>query len=242
MPNQAINGTSGRVPRGTPRVNPEQAQRNALALVGSPLATDPIKGLTQCSPISIPAEPGEQCDAFLAHLLRPDRLYNLVASIGHQPDFPGGIFQKAELCTDYKNNVPLASPGGFLRFNPIAGPGSGYKNSHCDRDVTDFDYLLVESDSLPISLQGALILKLVEMGLPIVSAVHTGGKSIHALIRVSAKDADEFRSIRTRIYSRLVHLGCDPSTGNPSRMTRLPGCMRTFADGSTALQKLLYLA
>jgi hypothetical protein len=242
MPNQAINGTSGRVPRGTPRVNPEQAQRNALALVGSPLATDPIEALTQCSPTPIPTEPGEQCDAFLARLLRPDRFYNLVASIGHQPDFPGGIFQKEELCTEYKCSIPLASPGGFLRFNPISGPGSGHKNSHCDRDVTDFDYLLVESDSLPIDLQGALILKLVEMGLPIVSAVHTGGKSFHALIRVSAKDADAFRSIKTRIYSRLVRLGYDPSTGNPSRMTRLPGCMRTFANGSTALQKLLYLA
>jgi hypothetical protein len=235
--------TSGRVPRGTPQVTAEEAHRNALLLTGEPLPVDPIGVLKASSPVPIPDEPGEQCDAFLTRILRPGQLYNLVASDRARPEFPGPTFQTEELlCPEYKGAIPSVAPGGFLRFNPVAGPGSGKLGCHCDRDIAGFDYVLIESDSLHLDLQVTLLIKLLDMGFPIVSAVHTGGKSIHALIRLSAPDHDEFRTLARRVYARLVRLGFDPSTSNPSRMTRLPGCLRTFPDKSTALQKLLYLA
>jgi hypothetical protein len=243
MANQASNSPSGRVPRSIPQVTAEEAHRNALELAGGTLPADPIAALKASSPIPIPDEPGAQCDAFLAHILRPGRLYCLVLSKGYRPDFPGAIFEKDELlCPQYQGVIPSAIPGGYLRFNPVAGPGSGKGGCHRDCDIVGFDYVLVESDSLPLELQAALIPKLVELGIPVASAVHTGGKSIHALIRVNAADHTEFRAVARRIYARLVTLGADPSTSNPSRMSRLPGCVRTFPDKSTALQQLLYLA
>jgi len=235
--------TSGRVPRGTPKVTAEEVQRNALVLAGAALPADPIGALKASSPIPIPDGPGEQCDAFLNHILRPGRLYNLLASIGDRPGFPGAIIQKEELmCPEYQGLIPSVAPGGYLRFNPVAGPGSGKGGCHRDCDIAEFHYVLVESDSLPLELQAALLLKLIELGIPVASAVHTGGKSIHALIRVSASDHTEFRAVARRIYARLVTLGADPSTSNPSRMSRLPGCLRTFPDKSAVLQQLLYLA
>ncbi len=186
---------------------------------------------------------GQQCDAFLNQILRRDRLYNLVACDGARPEFPGPTFETEELlCPQYKGAIPSVAPGGFIRFNPVAGPGSGKLGCHCDRDIAAFNYVLIESDCLPLELQATLLFKLLDLGFPIASAVHTGGKSIHALIRLSAPDHDEFRTLARRVYARLVTLGFDPSTSNPSRMTRLPGCVRTFPDKSSALQQLLYLA
>jgi hypothetical protein len=235
--------TSGRVPRGLPKVSAEEAHRNALLLTGGPLPVDSIGALKASSPVPIPAEPGEQCDAFLDRILRRGQRYNLMASAGGWPQFPGPTFKTEELlCPEYKGAIPLVAPGGFLRFNPVVGPGSGKLGCHCDRDIAGFDYVLIESDSLHLDLQATLILRLLDLGFPIASAVHTGGKSIHALIRLSARDYDEFRTLARRVYARLVRLGFDPSTSNPSRMTRLPGCVRTMSDGSTALQELLYLA
>lgn len=235
--------TSSRVPRGIPQVTAEEAHRNALELAGGALPADPIAVLKASSPIPIPEDTGEQCDAFLNHILRPGRLYNLVASMGAWPGFPGAIIQKEELlCPEYRGVIPSVAPGGYLRFNPVVGPGSGKNGCHRDCDIVEFHYVLVESDSLPLELQATVLLKLIELGVPVASAVHTGGKSIHALIRVNAADHTEFRAVARRIYARLVTLGADPSTSNPSRMSRLPGCVRTFPDKTTALQQLLYLA
>lgn len=61
--------------------------------------------------------------------------------------------------------------GAWIRFNPL--DGSGCKNEN----VTDFRYALVESDSMEIGRQNAIIR---ELELPVACLVYSGKKSLHA--------------------------------------------------------------
>ena len=243
MANPPTPTTSGRGPRGTPRVSAEEARSNALLFLDDIVPPDAIIRLTAISARAVPEKPAEQCAAFAARIARPEHLYNVVPCPRSRLEFPGATLE-AEFLLNEKtaSAIPDLAPGGLIRANAVLGNGSGNLGCHRDQDIAAFDYLLIESDLLPLPLQAALLYRLIEQGFPVVSAVFTGGKSIHALVRILAKDAEAFRSISRRIYSRLVRLGFDPSTGNPSRMTRIPGCVRTFPDGSTSLQNLLYLA
>lgn len=74
--------------------------------------------------------------------------------------------------------------GAWIRFNPL--DGNGVK----DENVTDYRYALVESDSVPIERQNAILRKLE---LPIAMLVYSGGKSLHAIVRVDAVDYSEYR-------------------------------------------------
>ena len=78
--------------------------------------------------------------------------------------------------------------GARIRFNPL--DGDGVKNEN----VTKFRYALVESDTLPIAEQDIVFRKLE---LPIAALVHSGGKSLHAIVRVDAEDYGEYRKART---------------------------------------------
>jgi RecA-family ATPase len=94
-------------------------------------------------------------------------------------------------------------------------------------------FALVESDLLSLDLQLSLLSRLP---LPIGAIIFSGRKSYHALIRVDAADNVEYRRDVGRMLTLLRPLGFDQSTGNPSRMSRLPGAMR-----GEHMQKLLYL-
>lgn len=109
--------------------------------------------------------------------------------------------------------------GAWIRFNPVDGEGVQNKN------VTRFTYALVESDSMPIAEQDAAYRKLE---LPIAALVYSGGKSLHAIVRVDAKDAEEYRKRVTFLYDYLEDNGVkvDKQNRNPSRLSRMPGVMR----------------
>jgi RecA-family ATPase len=92
---------------------------------------------------------------------------------------------------------------------------------------------LVESDILPLELQLSVIARLP---LPVAAIIFSGGKSYHALVQVDASDAFAYRRDVGRMLSLLRPLGFDQGTGNPSRMSRLPGAMRGGQQ-----QRLLYL-
>jgi RecA-family ATPase len=64
--------------------------------------------------------------------------------------------------------------------------------------VADFRYALVESDDMPIEAQAAMI---AELQLPCAAIVHSGGKSLHAIVKVDAKDASQYRERVETLYS-----------------------------------------
>ena len=67
--------------------------------------------------------------------------------------------------------------GAWIRFNVLDGEGVRNEN------VVSFKFALVESDTMPIDEQISMYRKLE---LPIAALVHSGHKSVHAIIRVDA--------------------------------------------------------
>ena len=109
--------------------------------------------------------------------------------------------------------------GAWIRFNPL--DGTGCKNDN----VTEFRYALVESDSMPIEEQNAVIRALE---LPVACLVHSGGKSLHAIVKVDAGNYDEYRKRVDYLYEvcRKNGLDIDRQNRNPSRLSRMPGVTR----------------
>ena len=115
---------------------------------------------------------------------------------------------------DYNPDV-----GAWIRFNPL--DGKGCKNDN----VTDYRFALVESDHMELEQQNALIR---ELELPVAALVYSGGKSIHAIVRIEAASLEEYRKRVDYLYTILKKNGMDVDTQNknPSRLSRMPGVMR----------------
>lgn len=109
--------------------------------------------------------------------------------------------------------------GAWIRFNPL--DGKGCKNDN----VTDFRYALVESDSMEIEKQNAIIR---ELELPVACLVHSGKKSLHAIVHIDAGNYAEYRQRVDYLYDicRKNGLDIDKQNRNPSRLSRMPGVMR----------------
>ena len=109
--------------------------------------------------------------------------------------------------------------GAWIRFNPL--DGKGVKNDN----VTEYRFALVESDTLEIEKQYAILQKLE---LPIAVLVHSGGKSLHAIVKVSAANYDEYRKRVNYLYDVCAknELVIDTQNRNPSRLSRMPGVQR----------------
>ena len=115
---------------------------------------------------------------------------------------------------DYKTEA-----GAWIRFNPL--DGKGVKNEN----VTEYRYALVESDSMPIAQQHAVIR---ELELPVAVLVYSGGKSLHAIVRIDAPNYEEYRRRVDYLYKVCKENGLDidRQNRNPSRLSRLPGVIR----------------
>ena len=133
---------------------------------------------------------------------------DLIASLKKHPDDLGATIG------DWKPDC-----GAWIRFNPV--DGEGVKNDN----ITKFKYALVESDSMPIADQDAMYRKLE---LPIACLVHSGGKSLHAIVKVDAEDYNEYRKRVEFLYDFLQKNGVvvDKQNRNPSRLSRMPGATR----------------
>lgn len=109
--------------------------------------------------------------------------------------------------------------GAWIRFNPL--DGNGVKNAN----VAEFRYALVESDNISIERQNAIVR---ELELPVAIMVHSGGKSLHAIVKIEAADYDEYRKRVDFLYEICRKNGLEPDTANrnPSRLSRMPGVMR----------------
>ena len=107
--------------------------------------------------------------------------------------------------------------GVFVRINPFKP--NLYSGS--DNDVSAYRHVLVEFDQLPKPEQEQ---RLRSSGLPISVLIDSGGKSIHAWVRVDASSRKEWDARRDEIYKVIP--GVDPKNKNPSRFSRLPGAWR----------------
>lgn len=120
----------------------------------------------------------------------------------------------AECIGDYDETA-----GAWIRFNPLDGHGVS------DANVTDYRYALVECDEDSVEKQVALIQSL---NLPCKFIVHSGGHSAHAIVHIDAgTDQAEYRKRVEFLYKTCREHGLKADkTGNPSRLSRLPGVFR----------------
>ncbi len=109
--------------------------------------------------------------------------------------------------------------GAWIRFNPLDGKGIRNEN------VTEYRYALVESDKEEIDKQNAILRRLE---LPIAVLVHSGNKSLHAVVHIDAGNYAEYERRVKYLYGICKKNGLDVDTQNknPSRMSRMPGILR----------------
>ena len=109
--------------------------------------------------------------------------------------------------------------GAWIRFNPLNGKGE------TDDSVTRFKHCLIESDDDSIERQYSLI---KAMNLPVTFLIHSGGKSLHALVRIDAENQQQYRQRVRDLYDFCKKSGFKPDEQdkNASRLSRLPGIKR----------------
>lgn len=109
--------------------------------------------------------------------------------------------------------------GAWICFNPVDGTGRK------DANITAYRYALVECDNMELGKQQAII---KQLELPCAALVYSGGKSVHAIVKVDAPDYAEYRKRVDYLYSACQKNGLtiDQQNRNPSRLSRMPGIPR----------------
>ena len=187
------------------------------------------------SEIHIPEQwnPTEQIITYLETLFEPDENVGYVTeSWEHDGKFlpskgcydrtAGQLIKELYQCKDDIGSVLgdyNSEVGAWIRFNPL--DGKGVKNEN----VTEFRYALVESDTMDISAQKAII---TELELPVAALVYSGKKSLHAIVKIDASTYEEYKKRVDYLYNVCNKNGLklDIQNRNPSRLSRMPGIMR----------------
>lgn len=161
-------------------------------------------------------------EAYVKNSDDPDKPDKYVPGKGSYTRTAGELMQALYACNGDVGSVMgdfRDEYGAWVRFNPLDGKGVS------DANVTAFRYALVECDVLPISKQYALI---KQLELPVVVLVHSGKKSLHAIVRIDAESFGEYRSRVDYLYKVCEKNGLklDTNNRNPSRLSRLPGAIR----------------
>lgn len=136
-------------------------------------------------------------------------------------------------------------PPTYHCANPLTGSPeltkTGTLSMRCDAAVASFRYVVAEMDDTPLEQQAKFWAGWKKrIPIPIAALIYTGGKSLHAWLRVDAADAEEWqREVRGRLFPEaLVPLGCDKTCKNASRLTRAPG---KYREDKGKYQSLLWL-
>ena len=178
-------------------------------------------------------EPAQQLKRYLQALFEPDEYVAYVTESFMAADrrrpakgcwdrTAGQLIEELDACGgDVGKVMGDCDPeiGAWICFNPVDGTGRK------DANVTSFRYALVECDNMEPGKQLAAI---HQMELPCAALVYSGGKSIHAIVRVNAPDYAEYRKRVDHLYATCQKNGLtlDQQNRNPSRLSRMPGILR----------------
>ena len=178
-------------------------------------------------------EPAQQLKSYLQALFEPDEYVAYVTESFMAADrrrpakgcwdrTAGQLIEELDACGgDVGKVMGDCDPeiGAWICFNPVDGTGRK------DANVTSYRYALVECDNMEPGKQLAAI---HQMELPCAALVYSGGKSIHAIVRVNAPDYAEYRKRVDYLYATCQKNGLtlDQQNRNPSRLSRMPGILR----------------
>lgn len=168
----------------------------------------------------------------LTHCFKPDEVVCITNEVGQDEDgryFPAskGTFQTVQWWIDRYFGESATDPelfrdkpqGAYIRINPTKPDDFSGR----DDSVAVYRHLLVEFDTRPKEEQYAIF---KQSNLPISCLIDSGGKSIHAWVRLDAKNEEEWRLRRQAVFDYLSDYEPDAMTKNPSRWSRLGGVMR----------------
>lgn len=178
-------------------------------------------------------EPAQQLKRYLQALFEPDEYVAYVTESFMAADrrrpakgcwdrTAGQLIEELDACGgDVGKVMGDCDPeiGAWICFNPVDGAGRK------DANVTSYRYALVECDNMEPGKQLAAI---HQMELPCAALVYSGGKSVHAIVRVNAPDYAEYRKRVDHLYAICQKNGLtlDQQNRNPSRLSRMPGILR----------------
>lgn len=178
-------------------------------------------------------KPAEQLKRYLQTLFEPDEYVAYVTESFMAADrrrpakgcwdrTSGQLIEELDACGgDVGKVMGDCDPdvGAWICFNPVDGAGRK------DANITSFRYALVECDNMEPGKQLAAI---HQMELPCAALVYSGGKSVHAIVRVNAPDYAEYRKRVDYLYATCQKNGLtlDQQNRNPSRLSRMPGILR----------------
>ena len=196
--------------------------------------------LWESSPIRIDWEPAEDSSRFIEEMFDPEEQ----VFIGNReaPGIVGTNIRTAKDWIEYFRRGGQTFP--HIIINPLSGElaptksgdGMTYRGDLC---VKTFRYCLVEFDDLSREDQIRFWTSPTARKLPVACLVDTGGKSIHAWLRLSgiASMDDWGKEIKSQLYDQfLIPLGVDSACSNPARLSRMPGQLR---DGK--YQRILWM-
>lgn len=129
----------------------------------------------------------------------------------------------------------------FICVNPMRGAlainNAGRPSARCQNNVMSRRYLVAEVDDATVTKrqQAQLATALGDMA-PLVMAVDSGGKSVHAWYAVEAMS----RQDQAKFFAVACLLGADPTRWDVSGWLRMPGGLRQRPDGSRVRQRILY--
>lgn len=195
--------------------------------------------LSEASPVPLPADWREDLPLFLKALFSTNEKINLVTAYGQKegkahPLGKGKTLSRDEWLSEIAlEGLPQGEAGAWIRMNPMDGEGVA------DANVRAFRFCLLECDALAPALQLALF---AHLALPIAALVTSGGRSIHAWVRVNAVNAEAYRETCAALFPCLASYGVDQANKNPSRLARMPGAQRSIGRVGDGRQRLLYLA
>ena len=142
---------------------------------------------------------------------------------------------------DFIQNRHLPAGNDGVWFLPQPVSGGFFPNPRCDGNlsrrseeaVTAWRYAVLESDEADAD---QWLRCLVQMPLRIACICESGGRSIHALVRLDAASKADWDRLMAPLKPVLITLGADRGALSAVRLSRLPQAMR-----GERCQRLLYL-
>ena len=220
-------------PRHVASIKPKPLPMTAQAFVRKGEGADE-SDWWEASPVRIDWEPGPRDAIVLLDVLYPRDAYLFCGE-----RYGTTVRTAGEWRERFAHGEPLPP---HVIPNPMSGheglTEEGKPSFRCDNTVATYRYAVAEFDVMDKASQ--LEFWWGFRSAPIAALIDSGGKSIHAWLRVDCPDRATWeRDVEATLFGKvLVPLGCDPQCKNESRLSRLPGYYRR---DKCAWQRLLYL-
>ncbi len=239
--NKALRGQSG-LPRhwGAPRWRAPQPVRQAFDAAGF-MAERLAEGtgreemdIWEASPVRIETAPDQDAILLLESLYAPSDVLFMGDRYGRT------VKTVAQWLAEFRAGRPIPP---HLIPNPLTGQAAPTKDGRpsfrADACVKAFRFAVAEFDGMSREDQWRFWWA---VNLPVCALIDSGGKSLHAWIRIDGVETTEGWTdlVERKLFGRwLIPLGCDAACRNEARLSRVPGHFRAE---NGRWQRLLYLA